>query len=263
MGEVPKEPGGSEESAPLVLIPVSAEDESRHRVRTRIAVGTAALIVLGVVGYQYKRSVDPVHAQESYDAGVRLLKIARYDPAIMAFDRATALKPDMVDAYHMRGRAYLGMAKTANAIHDLTRVIELRPSDFDALVERGRAYLELKDFQSALADANRAIELNAKLAPAYNLRGLIVRGLGDPDRALEDLTRAVELAPNEDNYFQRGATYQMLGRDRLAIADFDQLIAFKPGDSPGYFARAKSRRAIGDMAGARADHRQGRIIDSR
>jgi len=31
--------------------------------------------------------VDPIHAQESFESGVRLLKIARYSQAILAFDR--------------------------------------------------------------------------------------------------------------------------------------------------------------------------------
>lgn len=266
MGEIPNEPappGEGSPDAPLVLIPVTAEDAARRKRRVQMAIWAAVAIVLGAIGLLYKRSVDPLHAQESYDAGVRLLKIARYDQAILAFDRATDLKPDMIDAYLMRARAHIGIAKTENAIRDFTRVIELRPSDSEALVERGRAYLEMKDYQPALADANQALGLNSKLANAYNLRGLVVRAMGDSKKALEDLTRAVELAPDEDNYYQRGATYQMLGQHRQAIADFDQVIAFKPDEAPGYFARAESRRAIGDIAGARADHLQGRMIDGR
>jgi tetratricopeptide (TPR) repeat protein len=266
MPDVPPNPESQQPErpeAPLVLIPVSADDVARRNRRIKLSILAAALAVLGTTAWLYKRSVDPLHAQESYDAGVRLHKIARYDQAVLSFDRAVKLKPDMVDGYLMRGRSYVGLAKTDEAIADFTRVINMRPADTAALVERGLAYLETKDFQNALSDANRAIEIDANLARAHNLRGLITRTMGDPKKSLSDFNRAVELAPNEDNYYQRGATYQMLGEHRLAITDFDQVIAFKPDEAPGYFARAESRRAVGDVQGAQADHLQGRIIDGR
>ena len=249
--------------SPLVLVPVTAEDEARRKRRIKLSVWGAAVIVLALSAWLYKRSVDPLHAQESYDSGVRLLKIARYDQAILAFDRATALKPDLTDAYLMRARARVAVAKNEEAVRDFTRVIELRPSDAEAFVERGLAYMETKDLQPALEDADRAIAIDSKSGRAHNLRGLVIRAMGNPQKALESFTRAVELQPNEDNYYQRGSTYQQLGEHRKAIADFDQVIAFKPAEAPGYFARAESRRAIGDIAGAKADHLQGRMIDGR
>ncbi len=250
-------------ASPQILIPVTAEDVARHRRRFLTACWGAAAIVLVAAGLIYKRSVDPIHAQESYDAGVRLLKIARYNQAILSFDRAVALRPDFADAYMQRGRAFEGDGKTDRAIRDFTKVIELRPSDPLALLRRGAAYLELKDFQSAIADSERAIQIDPKLAAAFNLRGMARRTMGDPRKALDDFNRAVALAPNGDNYYQRGATYQLLGDDRSAIADFDRVIEFKPDGAPGYFARAESRRAIGDVQGAKADHLRGRILDGR
>ena len=59
------------------------------------------LVILAAAGYMYKRSVDPMHARESFDAGTRLFKIARYNEAILSFDRAIAqiapiLYPDLL-----------------------------------------------------------------------------------------------------------------------------------------------------------------------
>jgi len=250
-------------SSPLILVPVTAEDAARRTRRIRAGLGIGAALVIIVAAVIYKRSVDPIHAQESYDAGVRLLKIARYNQAILSFDRAVALRADFADAYLLRGKAYVGEAKTDRAIRDFSKVIELRPNDPNALLERGSAYLELKDFQRAIEDSNRALALDPKLGAALNLRGVAIRTMGDPRKALEDFKRAVELAPSEDNYYQRGATYQMIGEHRLAIADFDRVIEFKPDEAPGYFARAESRRAIGDERGAKADHLRGRILDGR
>jgi tetratricopeptide (TPR) repeat protein len=250
-----------DEDQPLVLIPVTAEDVARRTVRVRLTAVAAILAVLGTVGYLYKRSVDPLNAKESYDAGVRLFKIARYNQAILSFDRAVALKPDMVDGYMMRGKAYVGESKPEEALPDFTKAIELRPSNPEAWVERASAYLELNKFQQAIADATHALDVNPVQASAYALRGAAIRKSGDPKKALEDFNRAVELAPTANNFYERGATHQMLEEHKLAIADFDQVISMIPDLASPFFARAESRRALGDVEAAERDHRQGRILD--
>ena len=53
------------------------------------------------------------------------------------------------------------------------------------------------------------------------------------------------------------------GDHRRALLDFDAVIRFKPDIAHTYFARAQSRRALGDEAGARSDHKMGRYLDSR
>ena len=248
---------------PLVLIPVTAEDVARRSRRIHWSLIAAVAVILTVTGYLYKRYTDPMNARASFDAGTRSFKIARYNQAILSFDRAISLKPDLVDAYLLRGKSYVGNAQPDLALQDFSKVIELTPSDPTGWIERGRAYLELNKFDEAIADASAAIGANANESAAYNLRGSAVRKSGDPKKALEDFNRAVSLEQNADNYYQRGATYQLLGEHRLAIADFDQVIDMIPDLGNAFFARAASRRAIGDIAGADEDHRQGRILDGK
>jgi tetratricopeptide (TPR) repeat protein len=250
------------EEQPVVAIPVSAEDFSRRRFHIGLRTAALILAVLGAVGYIYKRSVDPLHAQESYDAGSRLFKIARYNQAILAFDRAIALKPDLVGAYLLRGRSYVGDAQPEHALRDFSKVIELSPSDPRGWVERGAAYLELNNTQAAIADASQAIAVSPNQATAYTLRGAARRKAGDTKGALEDFNHAVQLDPSANNYFERGSTYQLIGEHKLAIADFNHVIAMIPDLASAFFARAKSRREMGDLRGAQEDHLQGRILDS-
>jgi tetratricopeptide (TPR) repeat protein len=246
-----------------VRIPVTADDVTRHKRRVHLWVWVAVAAMLLMAGYLYKRSVDRISARESYEGGLRLYTVARYPQAILAFDRAVSLAPNMADGYLMRGRAYAGDGKIDRAIADFGKAIEARPGDTQALLGRGRCWLELKDFRAAIADADRAIAVDSRFSAAYNLRGVSVRGLGDAKKAIPDLTRAIELSPDSFNYFQRGATYQMLGEHRLALEDFDQMIAIQPDAASAYFARAESRLAVGDLRGAEQDRTQGRILDGR
>jgi tetratricopeptide (TPR) repeat protein len=245
----------------VVLVPISAEDFSRRKSRIGWGVAGVILVILAAAGYMYKRSVDPMHARESFDAGTRLFKIARYNEAILSFDRAIALKPDMVDAYLMRGKSYVGKADPEQALLDFTKVIEISPSNPVGWLARGAAYLDLNNLPSAIEDATHAIAANPEEAAAYSLRGSAERNGGNTKKALEDFNRAVELQPSPGNFFERGSTYQLLGEHKLAIADFDRVIEVIPDLASAFFARAESRRALGDLAGAHQDHLQGRILD--
>jgi tetratricopeptide (TPR) repeat protein len=255
-----KSPGAQQ---PLVLVPVSASDFSRRRARIGWIVGASIIVVLAAAGYLYKRAIDPVHAKESFDAGTRLFKIARYNQAALSFDRAIALKPDFVEAYMMRGKAAAEQSEPEKALGDFSKVIELRPADPDAWLERALCYFALNNFQAAIADSSQAITLNPKLAGAYAQRGSAYRKSGDFKKALEDFSHAVELEPSAPNYFERGAIHALMGQHELAISDFDRVIELIPDLPTAFFARAESRRALGDEKGAERDHAQGRILDGR
>jgi tetratricopeptide (TPR) repeat protein len=248
---------------PLVLIPIGAQDVLRRSRRLALTAVLMGALGLGGIALAYKRSVDPLHARESYDSGVRLLRIARYNQAALAFDRAVGLKPDFADAFLMRGKAFAADSRIDQAIFDFTRVIELQPSDPRGWLARGATYFELKKFSLALADAERAIALDRRMTAAYNLRGLAERSMGDARRAIGDFDAAVALEPNVDNHYQRGATYQMLDEHARAIADMDRVIELRPGAPLGYLARAQSRRAIGDFEGAQADQIRASSIEGR
>ena len=256
-------PSGPAEAAskPLILIPVTAEDVARVR-RSRTLKWLAVALVVLVAGWiVYKRIADPRNAREAFDAGMRLVTATRYDQAILNFNRTVDLQPDFAEAYRMRGRAYVAESNPDQAIRDFTRLAELRPRDALALAERGFARLDKKDYVNAIADADRAIAIDPKLARAYNLRGTARREAGDPRKAVEDFTKAVELEPDLDNYFQRASTYQLIGNYQKAIADFDKALEEDPQQPHTYYARAESKAAAGDKAGAAADVAAGHKLD--
>lgn len=248
---------------PWNLVPVTATEHAKGPRRIKMIIGISLITVLALGGWIYKRSVDPIEALASFDAGERLLKTARYTQAIVAFDRAISLNSDYAEAYTMRGRANIALQRPLIAIPDFNTVIALRPRDPQAFVDRGLAHFSLQEWPEALSDFSQAVSLDPKLSLAYNLRGSTIRAMGDPRKALPDFVKAVELLPNMDNIFQRGATYQLLGEHQSAIADFSRVISFEPSSSQAYFARSQSFRAIGDQASADRDHRTGRVLDGR
>lgn len=248
---------------PAVLVPVALQDFERRKRRTVWTGVIVAGLLLGGGAWLYKRSVDPIHAREAYDAGERLLRVARYEQAILSFDAAVGLKSDFAQAYSLRGQAKLALSKPEEAIPDFSRVIELRPDDPEGYLNRGDAYVGVEQYDKALADFERAASLDPELSEAQNRRGIALRRESDLEGALKAFNRAVEIAPTMNNYFERAATLQLLGRHEEAIDDLTKVIAFDPRNPQGYFARAKSYRALGDEASGARDHHMGRMLDAR
>jgi len=245
------------------LVPVSAEDFARRKRRVVFTWVGAGMLILLLVTWTYRRSVDPLEAQQSFEQGKRFFKATQYPEAILSFSRALVLRNDLVDAYLFRGRANAVSGHLDLAVQDFSKVIQLRPQGAEAFVERATARLNQEDYPGVIADCEEALKRDPRIALAYSLRGRALSQEGSPERALEDLNRAVELAPDHANYFQRAATYQQLGQHKLALADLDEVIALKPDGPQAYFARAQSRRAVGDVAGADQDHRRALLLDSR
>jgi tetratricopeptide (TPR) repeat protein len=250
-------------SDPLRMVAATAQDLVRRRVLLVLAAVTGLVIFGAAAWIAYTYSTDPLKAQISFENGQRQLMLNHYTQAIPFFDRTIRLEPGFADAYFFRGKALAASGDREGAIQDFSQAILLQPVNPGPLLERGGTYLYLKNYRGAVADATRAIEIDPTIAPAYNLRAMAIREMGDPHKALADLDRAVQLNPSQENFFERASTYQLVGDHRKAIEDLTRLIENEPGDVPAYYARAQSRRAIGDTAGADSDSQHARELEHR
>jgi tetratricopeptide (TPR) repeat protein len=254
--------GKSVTGPPRPLIPVSAEDFARGKRKIFSIWAGVGLAVVLAGAWIYHSSVNPLEAQKSLEEGKRFLNSTRYAEAALSFNRAVTLQSDLAEGYLFRGRANAALGRAELALDDFSKVIQMRPEGAEAYVDRAAARLGQEDYAGVVADCGEALKRDARIAVAYNMRGQALRHQGNLEGALEDLNRAVELAPDQSNYFQRAATFQLLGRHKLALADLNEVIAIKPDGPQAYFARAESRRALGDAAGATEDHKQALLLDS-
>lgn len=242
------------------FVPMTEEDFKRQgRKRIYIWIGAIAAVALIVAGTVWKSS-QPAKAQTDYDDALKLFNAGRYAESIPALDRAIAGKTHLLEAYRLRGSAYRFLNKPEQAAQDFTRVIELDPDAVDERRKRAESYRELGRLEEALQDYDFVI-FRRPDADTYNGRGICFRDLKRMERAIADFTRAIDLEPSVDNLLQRGMAYSTAGDQNKAIADFDRVIEIRPEMPYTYRARAFSRDAIGDHAGAAEDREKARAIE--
>ena len=180
-----------------------------------------------------------------------------YDPAIVDFDQAIKLKPNLAEAYSNRGVAYYSKGNYDQAIADFDQAIKLKPDLAVAYNNRGNAYREKSDYDQAIADYNQAIALQPDLAVGYNNRGVAYKDKGDYDRGIADYNQAIKLKPDlAEAYGNRGNAYNDKGDYDRAIADHDQAIKLKPNLAEAYYNRGNAYKNKGDYDHAIADFTQ-------
>ncbi|MBX9604147.1 MAG: tetratricopeptide repeat protein [Bryobacteraceae bacterium] len=242
---------------------MSAEVFEKRRNRRNLLIAGAAFAGVAIAWFSYDLYTAPAEARKSMDAGLRKMAVGGYVEATKEFDRTIRRQPGLTEAYFLRGKAYAGLLDWGKAMADLTIAVSREPDNAKYRIARGEVYLQNRDLPRAIEDYTRAVEIHPGSATGFTQRGIAWRLSGNVERSLEDLTRAIKIEPSSDCYYERGATYQAAGNHAKAIEDFNLSIEFRPTQPHLYYARALSRRAIGDLAGARADHQKGRELDRR
>jgi tetratricopeptide (TPR) repeat protein len=148
----------------------------------------------------------------------------QYDRAILQFQRAIQLAPDMAQAYNNLGLCYY---------------------------RRNQNRLSVANYE-------KAIDLNLKSGhpdawPYLNL-GITERALNQPGAAETHLRQAIRLDPNlAVAHFQLGNILESNGQIQAAIDQFQAAARLGPGYAEPHYALARIYRKLGDMADAKRE----------
>ena len=160
----------------------------------KVALAAILAIVIGISIWFAAPVTDTAVAANNQ--GLDYNYKGEYHKAIIAFDKAIELDPDLAIAYNNRGWSYLELGQYEQAITDCDEAIELDSSLALAYSNRGLAYIRLGQYEQGLSDCNKAIELDPDLALAYSNRGMAYIELGQYEQAIADFDKAVELDPS-------------------------------------------------------------------
>ena len=219
-------------SAPLTKVappPLTPEQRAQRKKQRRLIVWTLLGLVLAVATWQgvaYYISA-PERAEAQVQAGTKNMLPGKYEQAIVQFNQALATDPNSWNAYYQR-----------------------------AIAEQN-----LDSIDAALADFQAALQINPNLFEAHVSLAGIYSDRGDHRHAIEELTKVIAQRPTVDGYYRRGLAHQELGEHQEAIDDFNWIIDATRDAPLVYWARAKSKRALGDLDGAAEDDQIAQSFD--
>ncbi|GFK95016.1 Outer membrane protein assembly factor BamD [Fundidesulfovibrio magnetotacticus] len=140
----------------------------------------------------------------TYAQGVDLMNARKWNAAIEAFtkviDNAKTPKDILANAYADRGACKANKKQTDEAVLDFNKALELNPDLQNALYERGRALAMQGKHAEAYKDFSKAIEKSQPsiiTAGYYYNRGICAMNMSppNPEQAKQDFAMAKKLNP--------------------------------------------------------------------
>lgn len=219
----------------------------------RLAPGRPSVLVnLSVVYAQTARLAEALSLAEEavslegteplywLQKGIVQLKLERFEAALVSFDTALAMKPDVAELHNGRGSALKELGRLHDALASFDKAVSLKPAHAQAHINRSATLKELGRLDDALASSDRAISLNRGRAEAHNNRGNVLKDLNRLEEALASYDQAISLKSDyAEAYNNRGNVLRELNRLEEALASYGQAISLKPD-----YAEAYSNRGI-------------------
>ena len=188
-----------------------------------------------ILKYDQAIKLNPNLAGAYHNRGYIYSDLKIYDKALENYNKAIQLEPNVALSYSSRGTIYSKVKMYDKAISDYSKAIQLNPNFAMAYYNRGLSYLYLKQYKKTIADCDKAILIKPNYPTAYNNRGIAYALTKNFKKAVEDFTKSIELNPNIKNtYNNRGNAYRDLKQYDKAMIDFDKAIKLDPNDASAY-----------------------------
>jgi adenylate cyclase len=177
-------------------------------------------------------SLDNTLAEAHASRGVALQCVGRKEEAIIEFERALALDPQLYEANYFYGRFFFAHRDFEKAVKLFERASQIRPDDYHsplllnmALEALGRKTEADEAARLAVERAERELAIRPDNAGAAGLGAGALARLGERDRAKDWAARALALEPEGLNHvYNVACVYSQLGEFDLAIDLMEKVV---------------------------------------
>lgn len=182
-----------------------------------------------LISYDRALQLNPQLAEAHLDKGTIHLAERRPAAALAAYDHALAARPKFADAWLGRGYALIQLRRHGDALIAIDKALALRSDFAEAWVGRGNALLESNRLQEAAVAFDRALQIRPDFAAAWSGRGDVLFRSGRHTEAEAAFGRALAAdSAFAEAWLGRGMLALSLGRHDEALTALDQAIAANP-----------------------------------
>jgi tetratricopeptide (TPR) repeat protein len=188
--------------------------------------------------------------------GNRLWRLGRFKDAVVALDRAIALKPNFYQAFFVKGMALSAQDQFSEAIAAFDAATRLEPRFYEAWRMKAQMLEAMKQYPQALAAINQAIQIQPSDSLLYSLKGDLLYQSNQYAPATVAYTQALTLKSSYYAYMQRGRSQFSAGDYQAAFQDYGKALALQPNDYFSYIGRGTMNAALGKSPAALEDLNQ-------
>jgi tetratricopeptide (TPR) repeat protein len=124
-------------------------------------------------------------AREFVGFGKDELKQGQFIRALVSFNEALSLDPDLVDAWLGRGHAAAGMGHLEDALDASAHALALEPGNREGWTLQAGILFNQRQFEAALVAIDKSISLGSDSSHTWNNKGQVLDSLGRHDEAAE------------------------------------------------------------------------------
>lgn len=204
-----------------------------------------------VASYESALRLAPNHTAILLNLGIAHYRAGQFDKAVDVFKRVLDKMPDALQARQLLGIGLVELGRDAEAVTHLEQILAAAPSDSAVLYSLGIAYMRLgRPGLRAMVD--RLADAPGGLPAAHLLQGQFLLGRQEYEQALAELTAAANLNPQLPRLqYTLGLCFLKLGRNKEAIAAFEEQLRRSPKDSSTLYYLAYLAEAEGNLNVAR------------
>jgi superkiller protein 3 len=170
------------------------------------------------------------------------LVLEQYNDVVINSEQIIKLFPDdpnLWQVWKVRGLALMKLQRYDEALLDLNQSLQLKSDDADTLLFNCETLYNLHQYDAALQSCNRSLELKV-LYTTLELRSLILLKLRRYEEALSSYNLAIQLNPNNsDIWNNRGIVLENLQRYHQAMRSFEQAIKIDPNNEKAAYNRQR------------------------
>ncbi len=127
--------------------------------------------------------------------GLELQRLKRYDEALIAFERASSLRPEIPQVHFNLGALFSHKRDFNNAVHHFREAVALQPDSARYHHSLAKTFLKMGQREEARESVEHALALHPGYAEAHNTLGQIWLAEGKPEEAVREFRAALRARP--------------------------------------------------------------------
>lgn len=199
---------------------------------TYLAAGQAPAAVLQYLYAYYLNGHQPPTLH--HHLGNAFLQQGAWDAALLAYQKALALNPNLAETHSNLGVVYAELGDLTQAVACHRQALQVNPHYAQAYINLGLALSQQQDFAGAEAAYQQALtQLPDSASPIHNNRGNNHKAQGRWQEALNDFDQAlIADLHNARARFNRGLVKLLLGDYETGWSDYEARFELKDPNHP-------------------------------